>query len=102
MTRLAIGYLPDADNGTEKPAAAFLENGGGVLLYVRSEHAPRRIDTVVADVAPDDPRYFDAVIDMFADTFLIRWVHDLEPEFIATMLAHDQVWDALPRSFAAA
>jgi hypothetical protein len=102
LSRVAIGYEP---NDLERAVAVVVEGLEGVFLRTRGESQfPRQFTGTLSaapGIAPGEPAYFDAVLDTLSTRWLIRDVFD-EPTFLVTMLASDNVWDALPRARAVA
>jgi hypothetical protein len=95
VNRLAIGYSPEQ---LDRAIAVFFETDDGVLLQLREGPAPRLIDRSSDELEPGAPEFFNAVLDSFATTYLIRTVRELEPAVLTSMLTSDEVWDLLPRS----
>ena len=107
MSRLAIGYQPMPEE-LDRPVMIFMETPSGVLVHRRGEPAPRILHDELtirgAEVSrPGEPKYFDAILDSFSTSCLIRTVGELDPELFSTILvAADETWEALPRPPAAA
>jgi len=93
MSRLAIGYsiLPDE---LDMPTAVFIEDNAGVWAYTRGAPGPRVLGTPLSvpngsgseQIEPGVPKYFDAVLDTFSASCLIRTVTEFEPAIFASLL----------------
>jgi hypothetical protein len=95
MNRLAIGYSPEE---LDRATVVFFETGEGVVMQTRGAPAPRVIDQPLeGSLEPGTPQFFDAVLDSFSTSCLIRNVLELEPAVVLPMLVNDQIWDTLPR-----
>jgi hypothetical protein len=97
MNRVAIGY---ESSDLDRPVAVIVEATSGVFVKTRGNgQYPRQFTAPLSsapELAPGDPAYFDAVLDSLSTRWLIRHVVD-EPSFLVSMLASEDVWEALPR-----
>ena len=101
MNRIAIGYSPNPSE-QNRAVVVFVETNAGIQVLRRGEPAgaflvDRAVTTAGEMIEPGSDRYFDAVLDAFSSSTVIRTVAQLDPTMLTTLLAEESSWEALPR-----